>query len=71
MQLAKNFSANMRSARKARGWYVKELAGRAGFSESYIRQLESRATNPTLNVVECVAIALDVPVPDLLKEPAS
>ncbi|MBW2058088.1 MAG: helix-turn-helix domain-containing protein [Deltaproteobacteria bacterium] len=59
----------IRDYRKLKGLTLKELAERAGCTQSYISQLEKRTTMPSLSMVGKLARALDVNVVDLFADP--
>ena len=56
----------MRQLRQSKDWSQEELAHRAGIHRTYISDLERGARNPTIEVVERIAIALNVPCGELL-----
>jgi transcriptional regulator with XRE-family HTH domain len=57
--------ARVRDLRKARGWTLEELAERAGKHYTYIGGLERGDRNVTLEVLQAVAGALEVPLKSL------
>ncbi len=60
----------IRALREASGLTQEQLAERAGLNEKYIQDLESgRRANPGLDVLNSLALALEVPVYALLYEP--
>ncbi|MFE6779908.1 helix-turn-helix domain-containing protein [Streptomyces sp. NPDC057702] len=61
---------NVRALRVERGLSLSEVARRSGVAKSALSQLESGQGNPTLQTVFSLANALQVPVSDLLAEPA-
>ena len=66
MDIRARLSHNMRRLRLSKGWSQEELAHQAGLHRTYISDLERGARNPTIEVVDKLAVALDVPVGDLL-----
>lgn len=60
------FGRRLAAARKAKGLSQVQLAGLLGTTQKTIDYYERRATNPTLEVVERAARALEVPVAELL-----
>ncbi len=59
MGLASTFGENVRKARRAKGITLEALAHDVGLAYSYVGELERGRRNPTLNVVERIAAALD------------
>src|SRR5271157_1317485 len=57
--------ARVRELRKARGWTLEELSERAGKHYTYIGGLERGDRNVTLEVLQAVATALEVPLKSL------
>ena len=66
MDIRARLSHNMRRLRRSKDWSQEELAHQAGLHRTYISDLERGARNPTIEVVDKLAVALDVPVGDLL-----
>lgn len=52
----------IQSYRKKNGMTIREFAGYAGISTSLISQIERGQANPSLNVLELIAQALNVPL---------
>ena len=46
--------------REARGFSTNKLAGRAGISQSYLREIEMGKKNPTIEVLSYICDALDI-----------
>jgi len=57
--------ARVRELRKARGWTLEELAEKAEKHYTYIGGMERGDRNVTLEVLQAVATALDVPLKEL------
>ena len=57
---------NMKRLRKERGWSQEALADEAGLDRTYISGIERVVKNPTVTVVERIALALDCRVGNLL-----
>ena len=53
---------NMQALRRQRGWSQEELAHRAGLHRTYISGVERGVRNPTLTVLEKIALALEVSI---------
>jgi XRE family transcriptional regulator, regulator of sulfur utilization len=56
--------AVVRELRLARGLSLRTLAGRAGFSASFLSQVELGQTSPSIASLERIAVALDVGLVD-------
>jgi transcriptional regulator with XRE-family HTH domain len=57
---------NLHRQRAARGLSIGQLAQRSGVSKGTLSKIESGATNPTVETLDALARALDVPLPELL-----
>ncbi len=66
MEIRARLSLNMRRLRQSKGWSQEEFAHQAGLHRTYISDLERGARNPTITVVDKLAVALGVPVGVLL-----
>lgn len=66
MDVRQRLAANMKRLRKERGWSQEALADEAGLDRTYISGIERRVKNPTIVVVERVAVALECRLGDLL-----
>lgn len=56
----------MKRLRKERGWSQEALADEAGLDRTYVSGIERVVRNPTVTVVERVAVALQCQMGDLL-----
>lgn len=68
MNLKERLGLNLRRFREKEGWSQEELADRTGLHRTYISGIERGIRNPTLMIIEKIAIALKVPPADLLKK---
>lgn len=57
---------NMKRLRKERGWSQETLADEAGLDRTYISGIERVVKNPTITVVERLALALECALGALL-----
>src|SRR5262245_41013882 len=64
------FAERLRLLRLARGMTQRDLAARANVTLSYISRLESGGAAPGIDLLERLAVALQVQLTDLLPEPA-
>lgn len=62
---AANVGDRLRALRRARRLTLREIAGRAGLSESFLSQLERGQTGATVQSLQRIAAALGVEVSDL------
>ena len=60
MDLCRRFGMNVKAARVKAGYSQEELADLARVARSYMSDVERGVRNPTLQVVERIAIALSV-----------
>lgn len=66
MDVRQRLAANMKRLRKQRGWSQEALAAEAGLDRTYISGIERKVKNPTVTVVDRVAVALNCRLGDLL-----
>jgi transcriptional regulator with XRE-family HTH domain len=66
MDVRHRLAANMKRLRKERGWSQEVLADEAGLDRTYISGIERLVRNPTITVVERVAVALGCHLGQLL-----
>ena len=66
MELPQTFGRNVKLARKATGLSQEAFADVSGIARSYMSDVERGARNPTLEVVERIALALETPAHHLL-----
>jgi transcriptional regulator with XRE-family HTH domain len=67
MELARTLGLNVRRYRKTRGLSQEALADAVDLAVTYVGQIERGLRNPTLDVVERLAKALNVKPLDLLQ----
>ena len=67
MIIRKQFGLNVRRFREEKGWSQEELADRSGIHRTYISGVERGLRNPTISIVEALAIALKVKISALLE----
>jgi transcriptional regulator with XRE-family HTH domain len=60
----------IRALRQARSVTLRELAGRAGVTESFLSQVEREVTSPSIASVQRIAHALDLAIAELFTEEA-
>lgn len=68
MDLCGIFGTNVKRLRKQAGYSQEEFADLTGTARSYMSDLERSARNPTLKIVERIALALKVDPSELLKD---
>jgi len=62
------FGHRVRDLRLAAGLKQDEFADLCGFARSYMSRIETGGANPSLDAVEVLAAALNVPVRELFPE---
>lgn len=70
MSIQNILGANIRRYREEKGWSQDKLSDESGLHRTYISGIERGARNPTVIIIQQVALALGVPASDLLKGPA-
>lgn len=63
------FGSRTRNLRLSRGISQEQLSNLAGINRSYMGQIERGETNPTLEIIERLSIALKVTPSQLLEYP--
>ncbi|MBB2890510.1 helix-turn-helix domain-containing protein [Flexivirga oryzae] len=66
--ISASVGAQIRLRREQRGMSAAELARRSNLSKATLSSLESGRSNPTIDTLDAVAIALGIPLADLLVE---
>lgn len=66
MDIRARLARNIRALRDANGWSQEEYADHAGIHRTYISDLERAKRNPTITVVEKLAVPFKVTASDLL-----
>ena len=67
MDISKQFGMRLKYLREQKGLTQEELSLRSDVNQKYISDLEQGRRNPTLKVMERLAIALDITLSELLK----
>lgn len=70
MSLIQIFARNVRALRLEKGWTQERLAFEAEVKRAYISEIESAKRNPSLDVVERLAKALEIGAGQLLADEA-
>ncbi len=66
MDIRQRLAKNLRRLRTEKGWSQEEFADRAGIHRTYVSDIERGARNPTISIVEKLAMPLDVTASVLL-----
>lgn len=69
MKIREVVAANVRSLRQAKGLSQEELAHRAKLDRTYISSLERQVYGVSVDVLERLAVALEVETEDLVRAP--
>lgn len=59
MDIRQKVGRNMRRLRQEKGWSQEELADRAGYHRTYVSGIERGIRNPTVTVIDKLAVTLD------------
>ena len=65
--ITKKLGLRIAKLRKARGWSQLEYASRCGISANYVGNIERGEYNPTIIVIEKLALGLDITISELFK----
>ena len=65
MDIRMRVGKNVQRLRRAKGWSQEELAFECGLHRTYISGVERGIRNPTVTVLEKIAVAIDVGVGEL------
>ena len=68
MDIRKQIGINIRKRRDALGLSQEALAHESGIHRTYISGLERGIRNPTVTIVQSIAVALDISPSKLLEE---
>ena len=66
MNVRERLGRNLRRLREAKGWSQEAFADEAGIHRTYVSDIERGARNPTITVVEKLAVPLGVTAAELL-----
>lgn len=66
MDIRQRLAQNLRRLRQVKGWSQEQLAFEADIHRTYISDLERAARNPTITVVDKLALCLGARVGELL-----
>lgn len=66
MDVRKKLGSNVQRLRHEKGLSQEELAERAGLHRTYVSGVERGVRNPTVTVLEKLALGLGVTLPDLV-----
>lgn len=63
------FGQNVRLAREKKGWSQDRLSEESGLHRTYISGIERGVRNPTIEIVQQIAMALDIDTQELFADP--
>ncbi|RVQ65005.1 XRE family transcriptional regulator [Croceicoccus ponticola] len=66
MDICTRLGKNVRRLREEKGWSQEDYADRAGIHRTYVSDIERGRRNPTVTVVEKLAVPFDVRPGELL-----
>lgn len=64
--LALAFGQTVRLMREKEGWTQEAFADHCGFFRTYLSRIETGKANPTLNAIEVISLAVNLPISELL-----
>jgi len=68
MDIQKQFGLNVKKIREELNWSQDLLSEKSSLHRTYISGIERGIRNPTIEIVEKLAIALGVPISDFFKD---
>lgn len=68
VEIRLRLARNLRRLREQKGWSQEKFAFEANIHRTYVSDIERGARNPTITVVEKLAVPLGVTASDLLSE---
>lgn len=68
VDIRQRLGRNLRRLREAKGWSQEQFAFEANIHRTYVSDIERGARNPTITVVEKLALPLGVTVSELLAD---
>ena len=68
MEIKHLLGVNVRRLRESMGWSQDKLSEKSGLHRTYISGIERGIRNPTISIVDQVAISLNVTVSELFTE---
>lgn len=69
MSIQSLFGQNVRLAREKKGWSQERLSEETGLHRTYISGIERGVRNPTIEIVQQIAVALNLDIQDLFVVP--
>ena len=66
MEIRARLARNLRQLRETKGWSQEEFADRAGIHRTYVSDLERGKRNPTIAVVERLAMPFGITASEIL-----
>ncbi len=65
MDIRRRLRLNIQRLRREKGWSQEELADRAGLHRTYVSGIERGVRNPTITIVEKLAMTLGATIGDI------
>jgi transcriptional regulator with XRE-family HTH domain len=66
VDIRQRLASNLRRLRSEQGWSQEDYADRAGIHRTYVSDIERAARNPTITVVEKLAVPFNVAASELI-----
>ena len=66
MDIRQRLASNLRRLRGEHGWSQEDYADRAGIHRTYVSDIERGARNPTITVVEKLAVPFGIAADELI-----
>jgi transcriptional regulator with XRE-family HTH domain len=68
MKIIDNLATNLKLLRETNGYSQEDLAHKSGLHRTYISGIERKRRNPTVSIIQELALALEVSPCELIKD---
>ena len=68
MKIIDNLATNLKLLRETKGYSQEDLAHKSGLHRTYISGIERKRKNPTVSIIQELALSLEVSPCELIKD---